>query len=125
MNKRSQSGMTLLEIVIALAVLALGLAAMFDTIGLGTNMAARAEGERQATSAAQSLLAELGRSRSVTDGVSQGQFPNGQAWQLAIEPMPGESPIVKAHHIRLSVGGPGDRRDRALVFETILLDAEP
>lgn len=125
MNKYSQSGMTLLEIVVALAVLALGLAALFDTIGLGTNLAARAEGERQAASAAQSLLAELGHSRPLADGIAQGQFPNGQNWQLAIEPMPGENPIVEAHHVRLTVGGPGDRRARTLVFETILLDAAP
>jgi general secretion pathway protein I len=125
MNKRRQSGMTLLEIVVALAVLALGLAALFDTIGLGTNLAARAEAERQATSAAQSLLAELGRSRPLADGVAEGQFPNEQTWQLVIDPILGDDAVIKAHHIRLTVGGPGDRRTRALVFETILLDASP
>ena len=128
MAEADESGMTLLEVLVALAILALGLAALFNSISLGTRTASTADRERAATAAAQSLLAELGRSRPFTDGISDGAFPTGQSWHLDIEPLetPGAAPpVLQGHTVMLIVSWPEDGRSRSIALGTLMLTAAP
>jgi general secretion pathway protein I len=121
----SEAGLTLLEVIVALAILALGLAALFDSIGLGTDTALIAGQQRAAASAAQSLLAELGRTRPIVDGRSDGIFATGQRWQLDLEPLATSPGPLQGHSAALTVSWDDDGRTRALVFDTLVLAAAP
>ena len=128
MAETDESGMTLLEVLVALAILALGLAALFNSVSLGTRTASTADQERAATAAAQSLLAELGRSRPITDGISDGAFPTGQSWRLDIEPLetPGAAPpVLQGHKVVLIVSWPEEGRSRSIALSTLRLTAAP
>lgn len=121
-----QSGMTLLEILVALAILALGLAALFNSVSLGTRTALMADQERAATTAAQSLLAELGRSRPIADGISEGAFSTGQSWRLDIEPLETPntaSPVLQGHKVLLTVSWPENGQSRSIALSTLMLTA--
>ena len=127
-TRPGQAGMTLLEVVVALVILSFGLAALFDMVGLGTRTASIADQQRAATAAAQSLLAELGRSRPVVDGTSEGAFPTGQGWRLEIAPLattPPSAGPLQAHQVRLTVSWPEDGRARSVAFDTLVLTASP
>jgi general secretion pathway protein I len=124
----SQAGMTLLEIMVALVILAFGLAVLFDAVGLGTGMAGVADQRRAATAAAQSLLAELGRSRPIADGATAGDFPDGQSWRLDITPVASAADVpgpLQGHQVELTVSWPDAAGTRSLVFDTLLLTAAP
>ena len=128
MADSNEAGMTLLEVIVALAILSLGLAGLFNIIGLGTGTASLADHRRAADAAALSLLAELGRSRPITDGVSGGEFPTGQSWQLDIEPLdtPATAPsLVQGHTVRLNVSWPEPLKPRSITFDTLVLTASP
>lgn len=148
MAERDQDGMTLLEVIVALVILSLGLAALFNTVSLGTRTASLADQQREAAAAAQSLLAELGRSRPISDGVSTGAFPTGQSWQLEIAPLEpastGDAPsagntpaasalpaqnastgLLQGHRARLIVSWPDAAQTRSVAFDTILLTVSP
>jgi prepilin-type N-terminal cleavage/methylation domain-containing protein len=123
-----ESGMTLLEVIVALVILSLGLASLFNTVSLGTHTASVADQQRAATAAAQSLLAELGRSRPIIDGTSDGAFPNGQNWRLDIKPLETQSPVsapLQGDAVTLTVSWPDNSQGRSLVFDTLVLTASP
>ena len=120
--------MTLLEVIVALVILSFGLAALFDIVGLGTRTESVADQQRAATAAAQSLLAELGRSRPVTDGTSEGAFPTGQSWRLEIAPLATTPPAagpLQAHQVHLTVSWPDTGQARSIAFDTLVLAASP
>jgi prepilin-type N-terminal cleavage/methylation domain-containing protein len=128
MVKTNQAGMTLLEVIVALVILSLGLAALFDTVSLGTRTASVADRHRAADAAAQSLLAELGRSRPIVDGISTGECATGQSWQLDIEPLEAASAasgILQGHRVRLTVSWPDPPQGRSILFDTLMLTAVP
>jgi general secretion pathway protein I len=123
-----EAGMTLLEVIVALVILSLGLAALFNTVSLGTSTASVADQQRSATAAAQSLLAELGKTRPILDGSSTGAFPNGQSWQLDIAPLESAanpSGILQGHKVVLTVSWPDSGKGRSVGFETLVLTASP
>jgi len=123
-----EAGMTLIELVVALVILSIGLAVLFDIAGLGTNTERTADQERAAAAAAQSLLAQLGRSRPIVDGTTEGEFPNGQVWQLELHPMETESlppGPLQGHQARLTVAWLDGTRPRSLQFDTLVLASSP
>jgi len=115
----------LTEVLVALAILALGLTALFRAMSPGVDAAALADRQRVATIAAQSLLAELGQSRPVADGISEGEFSSGQHWRLVIEKLPraieGQPHPLDGHRVTLSVTWRQDRQTRSLDFRTLLV----
>ena len=123
-------GFTLLEVLVALAVLATGMAAAYETLGVGLRAAAAAERRRAAAAAAENMLAELGRTRPLQDGASEGELGDGQRWRLVISPFdaaqPGDAPpVVAAHLVQLQVGSPSEAADAGLLVQTLMLEAAP
>ena len=83
---RSEAGFTVIEIIVALAILALSLSVLFGVISDGllrTNHAAKVE---QAVSLAQSLLAKIGTEIPVRQGLVAGEFADGFRWNVRMEP---------------------------------------
>lgn len=88
MNTRSrQRGFTLIEVVIAFAVLALALTFMLGTLSGSARQMRRAADASRAALHAQSLLDGLGIEESLKAGNKSGQFEEGRyRWNLRVEP---------------------------------------
>ena len=85
-SRNSEAGFTLVEIVAALAILALSLGALFGVLSDGIGRAGHAEAHAQAGSLAQSLLARAGAEIPLQKGIMTGEFPQGYGWRLQMEP---------------------------------------
>lgn len=123
-------GFTLLEVLVALAILAGGLAAAFQTLGVGLRAAGVAERRRSAAALAENMLAELGRTRPLRDGTSEGDLADGQRWRLVVSPYTttdsdGPPLLVAAHMVQLEVGRRSDGDTVGLVIQTLMLEVAP
>ena len=91
----AQCGFTLIEIVVAFSLLAIGLAAAMQ-IAVGSMRQARsAEAFTEASLYAQSLLDGLGIGERLEEGGDSGRFDDRYAWELNVTPyeVPSDPPI--------------------------------
>ena len=86
LRSESQAGFTLLEMIVAFAILAISLSVLFGVFANGLRQAGQAETTVVAGSMLQSLLAEVGRTKPVQEGRTEGKFANGLRWRLDVEP---------------------------------------
>ena len=84
-RSRTQSGFTLVEMLVALAIVALSFAVLFKVISDGLDRTHRAREEVLAAAHAQSLLAQWEAAAS-RPGISSGKFADGILWSVAVEP---------------------------------------
>lgn len=85
MMARAQRGYTLLEVLVAFTLLAIGLGLLLAILSGGVRSVARSSQSTQATLYAQSLLATLGADRRLQPGRSQGMFDRGRyRWTLDV-----------------------------------------
>jgi general secretion pathway protein I len=77
----AQSGFTLIEVVVALAVAALGLSFLMAAASTGLGNAGLADQYIEATRRAQSHLAELGVTEPLHPGVRAGDDGGGYSWR--------------------------------------------
>jgi general secretion pathway protein I len=77
-----EAGFTLVEVIVALAILSIGLSVLLGLISGSLRQTAEAERMAEAGSLAQSLLAEVGTDLPIKLEERDGQFPNGYQWHL-------------------------------------------
>jgi general secretion pathway protein I len=85
------SGFTLFEVVIALAIAALGLSFMMSATSGGLANAGLADQFIAATRLAQSHLAEIGVTTPLVPGIRSGSDGGGYTWQIRVS-----TPVVQA-----------------------------
>ena len=77
----SRAGFTLVEVIVAIAILAVALTALSNAIGTGLRQTGQAEKMAEAGSLAQALLARLGPEIPIGERQEAGQLPNGFRWR--------------------------------------------
>ena len=82
----NDAGFTLVEVIVALAMLSLGLSVLLGLISSSLRQSANAERMAEAGSLAQSLMAEVGTDLPIKSDERDGQFPNGYRWHLKMQP---------------------------------------
>jgi len=82
----TEAGFALIEVIAALAILALSLGVLLSAISDGILRTGQAEKMAEAGSLAQSLLAKVGAELPVRQGETAGDFANGFRWRLRMEP---------------------------------------
>ena len=102
MNNSGERGFTLVEALVALAIIVLALASLYQALGGGLQAGVVAEQQGRAAEAAERLLTELGRSTPLRDGVTKGELPDGRRWTLRVEPFTtidadGPPSVVEGH----------------------------
>ena len=85
-GRGTEAGFTLVEVVAALAILALSLSVLFGLLSDGLRRTGQAEAMAEAGSLAQSLLARVGTGLPIRPGVTAGELQNGARWRLRMEP---------------------------------------
>lgn len=81
-----EDGFTLVEVVVALAILALTLSVLFGVTSEGLRRTEHARRLAEAGSLAQSLLARVGVEHPLRVGETSGEFPRAFRWHLRIAP---------------------------------------
>lgn len=85
-ERRPESGFTLLEVLVAVAILAVALTALFQAFAGGLGGARHAEAATRAGLIARSLLDRVGADLPLVQGVRQGDASDGYTWSLGISP---------------------------------------
>jgi general secretion pathway protein I len=103
---RRQNGFTLIEVMVAFAVFALSIGAIFELFAGATRRAEQARTREQLWLTAQSVLAEFRTRPLPWPANEEGQGASGDTWRLAIEPFDaGTDPDHpwKAYSVRVNV----------------------
>jgi general secretion pathway protein I len=85
-DQSDEAGFTLVEVIVALAMLSVGLTVLLGMISSGIGRTGTAERTAEAASLAQSLLAEAGTELAVGAEERNGTFPHGYRWHLMMQP---------------------------------------
>jgi len=83
---KREAGFTLVEVIVALAILSAGLSLLLGLISNSLRQTASAQRMAGAGSLAQSLMAEVGTDLAIRAEVRDGQYPNGYRWHLKMQP---------------------------------------
>ena len=86
-QRRAQSGFTLLEVIVAFALLGLALTLLLGSLSGAVRQVRGAEEAGRAALHAQSLLAQMGVGTTLLAGVSEGEWEGGRyRWRLQVSP---------------------------------------
>jgi len=124
-QKNAQQGFTLLEVIVALTIVALCFSVLLGVISGGLGQTNRAETLAAAGSLAQSLLADLGTEIPIAPGETDGQFANGFRWRLRIEPYTDptipQNLSVGAFRALVQIAWGDDNQERSINLTTLRL----
>jgi general secretion pathway protein I len=120
-------GFSLIEMVAAMFILALGLGLLLQVLGGSLHQARRAQEQTEAALWAQSLLDTLGVGEKLEPGGASGEFDERYRWQLDVSEAPWESdsPVAPEmlpyvlYRVQLTVTWGSDGRERDARFETL------
>jgi general secretion pathway protein I len=83
-ERHAEAGFTLLEVLVAFAILAVAMAAVLQAFGGGLDAVRRTEAASQSWSAARSLLDRVGPELPIVPGMRSGTDEAGSAWTVLI-----------------------------------------
>jgi general secretion pathway protein I len=82
---RTARGFTLLEIMVALAILATGIATVLEAFGSSLRLGSKASQKTQAVIYAQNVMERALAKERLEDGEDSGEFPGGYHWRARIQ----------------------------------------
>ncbi|HOW62067.1 MAG TPA: type II secretion system protein [Candidatus Contendobacter sp.] len=121
-----QHGFSLLEVLVAFAILSVSLGVLLQAFATGLRNAGMADDYTQATLYAESILAAYGREQPLREGVREGPINDRFAWRGAVsayaENMPDpEKTRMRAWRISVQVFWRGLAQTRSVTLETLRL----
>lgn len=120
-GSRRPRGFTLLEVLVALVVLAVALTALLSAQALAVRLRSQAAEITFATFLAQSRLTDIELGEFPDVGTREGDFGDaypGYRWQVAV----GETPFPKVREVRLAVLWRSGPREERLELTHFLVD---
>jgi general secretion pathway protein I len=117
--RTGEAGFTLLEILVAFAILGLAAGAILSMFGSNIARIARSENQRLAVMAARSVMARAGGDIALEPGTRKGEMPGGIRWSMSVKPAGGDAnengddgspPVTEAYlvAVRAAAGPPSD-----------------
>lgn len=120
---------TLIEVLVALMILALSLSVIFRIFGGGLNKIAIASEYSRAIMVAESVLAATGNTEVLQPGESGGSLFEKYRWVRTISPYQAdgdpsyENLPLNAYRVSVVVDWPASRGNRSIVLSTLKLEA--
>jgi general secretion pathway protein I len=126
MRSPNQKGFSLLEVLVAFAILSVSLGVLLQVFATGLRNTTLSEEYTLATLHAESLLALIGTEIPLSEGMQEDQLDATYAWRSTIAPYveegldPDAADIV-AYQVRVEVFWQGASQTRFVVLETLRL----
>ena len=120
MTRASVRGFTLIEVLVALAILALTFSFAYGAVSGGLGRLSDDGWSEHAVLLARSQLARVGHDLALADGAIDGRDASGFTWQISIAPY-GASGGVAGHRVEVKVDWRAGRLMHHIRLETIRL----
>jgi general secretion pathway protein I len=89
-HSEPEAGFSLIEALVAMAIAALAMTAIYGVIGTGVRAEARVRAQMEVATIARSHIDALGTDGALAPGESTGRYGNGIAWRLTVTELPGK-----------------------------------
>jgi general secretion pathway protein I len=86
--RRAASGFTLLEVVVAMAIVGLGVVTLLELFSMGLRLGARSGLRTEANTYARQVMDEVLARRTLQDGSERGRAEPNRRWTLQIQSLP-------------------------------------
>ena len=116
-----EAGFTLIEVLVALAILAIAAAFAFRAISGGLYWLDRDGAEDYAVRVAEAELTRVGQDLPLRDGSIDGRTVQGYSWRIAITPTGLRGGGVEGHRVAVTVVWNEGRQARRVRLETVRL----
>lgn len=128
-DRASEAGFTLLEVIVALAILAMSLGVLFPTFADAVQRAGQSETIAQARLLAQSILVQVGNEIPVKAGEAAGDGAAGLQWRLRQKPYGGSADQARwstpVMEVSVEVSWGAGLLARSISVSTLRLAASP
>jgi general secretion pathway protein I len=119
------AGFTLIEVLVALTILAVSLAVLLGVFGTSLQRAGSIRGRTLATSLAQSLLATTAQGTGLRTSDTAGQFADGFRWRVHVAPYGGDRDAeawpMRPFRVSVEVSWTEGRSERSVTLGTLRL----
>lgn len=131
--KGENQGFTLLEVLVAMAILGIGLIVIIELFSGGLRLGRTSEEYTKAVGYARMKLEEISLAKSLEEGIEEGEFDREYRWQVEVKKVdllpPGTEtsyqPPVALYWVRIDVLWKSGTRERTTALESYrLLKAE-
>lgn len=125
--RTKQAGFSLLEILVAFAILSLSLGILLRIFGGAGHIAATADEYSRAIAVAETMYAQLGIEVPLQLGETHGEVNDTYRWTLRVDPYPIDEALLgaqqgyKPYWVELSVEWGGEEDPRAFDLHTLRL----
>lgn len=94
-NRKSkiENGFTLLEVVVAMAIVGLGVVTLIEIFSLGLRLGTRSFARTEAVAYSQQVMDEVLIRRGAREGQGEGSFGESHRWRLRVESLRDESQL--------------------------------
>jgi general secretion pathway protein I len=125
-NFLTTTGFTLIEVVVALAILGVGLTVIIELFSGGLRLARTSEEYTKAMHYAQMKMEEIATQQDIEDGIKEGEFDNTFRWKVGVKKvdiLPVEKtlefkPPVELFQIRVNILWKSGSKERSASIES-------
>ena len=91
-----RNGFTLLEVVVAMAIVGLGVVTLFEIFSLGLRLGAKSFERTEATAYSRQVIDQVLIRRGVSEGGEQGSFGERYRWRIQVKPFQEDAQLPSA-----------------------------
>ena len=122
----SGRGFTLLEVVVAMAIVGLGVVTLLEIFSSGLQLGARSRDRTEGVAYGRQVMDQFLARRTLAEGTEQGTIGETNRWQLQVQPIrPVEELTLgndwELREITLEIFGPESDREKRIELRTLRL----
>jgi type II secretion system protein I len=122
----SSRGFTLLEIVVAMAIVGLGVVTLLEVFSSGLRLGARSQDRTEVITQGRQIMDQFLTRRPLTEGTEQGSVGENGRWKLQVQPVRSTEELNLGNEwelkeVTLDIIVPESGRDRGVELRTLRL----